>query len=66
LILEPSTEPQVLRIFDFSGKLQLETQLEAGVNNIQIPINLISGVYVVQLLKDSLTMFTQKMIVTEL
>lgn len=63
LILEPPSEMQVLRIFDFSGALRYQTQLEAGVNNIKISINLKPGVYIAEVILGSLLMFTQTMIV---
>jgi uncharacterized repeat protein (TIGR02059 family) len=55
--------PQVIRIFDLSGKLYIEKLLETGVTNIQIPINLKPGLYVVHMISGGLQMSSQKMIV---
>ena len=63
-IKEPSREKQIIRIFDFSGKLCLETILDPLANTIHIPISLNSGVYIVQVILGSLTSFTQKIIIT--
>jgi hypothetical protein len=64
-VLEPLLEPQIIRIFDLSGKLCMESRLDQGVSNAQIPINLESGLYIVKLMHGVLTLFTQKLIVTE-
>lgn len=63
LILEPPSESQLLRIFDCAGAIRFETQLESGVNNVQIPINLNSGVYIAEVLLGKLIMFAQTLIV---
>jgi hypothetical protein len=64
-IKEPSKDKQIIRIFDFSGKLCLETILDPLANTIHIPINLKSGVYIVQVILGSITSFTQKIIITD-
>jgi uncharacterized repeat protein (TIGR02059 family) len=64
-IPEPSLETRIIRIFDFSGRLWLESRIEPNFSNIEIPINLKSGVYIVKIVKDNLTMFTQKLVVIE-
>jgi uncharacterized repeat protein (TIGR02059 family) len=64
-IKEPSKDKQIIRIFDFSGKLCLETILDPLANTIHIPISLNSGVYIVQVILGSITSFTQKIIVTD-
>lgn len=63
-IKEPYKDKQIVKIFDFSGKLCMETILDPFANTINIPINLNSGVYIVQVIINSLTSFTQKIIVT--
>ncbi len=63
-VKEPSKEKQIIRILDFSGRLYLETIMDPLVNTIRIPVNLNSGVYIVQVIMGSLTSFTQKIIIT--
>jgi len=63
LILEPPSESQLFRIYDMIGALRFESQLDPGVNNVQIPINLNSGVYIVEVLLGRLIIFTQKLFV---
>jgi uncharacterized repeat protein (TIGR02059 family) len=55
--------PQIMRIFDISGKLFIEKLLVAGVASIQIPINLKAGIYTVMLLSSGLQLASQKIIV---
>jgi len=61
-ILETSLEPQILRIIDLSGKLCIESRLNAGTNN-KVLINIKSGIYIVQVLSGSVLKFVQKLIV---
>ena len=42
-ILDPAMSPQILRIFNTSGKLLIEKLLVTGVANIKMPINLRFG-----------------------
>jgi hypothetical protein len=62
-IKDPSSSPQIIRIFDLSGKLFIEKLLETGVIKIQIPINLKPGIYIVYLISGGLQMLSQKIIV---
>lgn len=62
-IQDASKYPQVIRIFDLSGKLYFEKMLKTGVTNIQIPITLKSGIYIVHMISGGLQMSSQKMIV---
>jgi uncharacterized repeat protein (TIGR02059 family) len=61
-IIETSMESQILKIFDLSGKLCMESQLIAGINN-KILINIKSGIYIVQVVSGSAIKFVQKLIV---
>ena len=60
--LEPSAEPQVIRIFDYSGKLCMETRLSASINS-KVPINLKSGMYILQIALGPVIKFSQRLIV---
>jgi len=58
-----SSESHIIKIFDYSGKLCLESRIDPLVDNSRIPINLRSGVYIVQVIIGSLTVFTHKLLV---
>jgi uncharacterized repeat protein (TIGR02059 family) len=53
----------VLRIFSTSGMLVYEKLLDPGVNNVQIPINLKTGVYIVQMLSGKVIVAASKLVV---
>jgi uncharacterized repeat protein (TIGR02059 family) len=61
-ILESSLQPQLLKIFDLSGRLFLESQINSGTTN-KVLINLKSGIYIVQIVSGSIINFVQKLIV---
>jgi uncharacterized repeat protein (TIGR02059 family) len=63
-MLETTLEPQILRIFDFSGKLYIENLLNPGTNN-NVLIDLKSGIYIVQVVSGSIIKFVQKLIVVQ-
>lgn len=63
LILEPPSETQLLRIFDYSGVLRFTENIESGVNNVQIPINLFPGAYVAQVLLGKIIVYAKPLIV---
>lgn len=60
--LEPSAETQIIRIFDFSGKLCLEVPLNAGISN-KIPLNLKTGMYIIQIVLGPIVKYAQKLVV---
>jgi len=60
---ETLSEPEMLRIYDLSGRLCFEIQVEKGITNKNIPLNLKSGVYYVKVVSDNFIIFTQKLIV---
>lgn len=55
--------PQIIRIFDISGKLFIEKLLTTGVASVRFSINLNSGVYNVLLFSGGLQIASQKIIV---
>jgi len=61
-VLETSLQPQLLKIYDLSGKLFLESQITTGTSN-KVLINLKSGIYVVQVVSGTIINFVQKLIV---
>jgi hypothetical protein len=55
--------PQIIRIFNTSGKVVTEKLLVTGVANAVIPINLKPGIYTVLTFSGGLQMASQKIIV---
>ena len=55
--------PQIIKIYNMSGKLCLEKLLVTGVTNVKIPINLQRGVYNVLLSSGGTQMVSQKIVV---
>ena len=62
-IEEPTLNPDVIRIIDFSGKIVYEEPLETGIKNVLISKNLIHGVYIVNLLSKGLILGAKKLII---
>lgn len=59
--LEPALEKRYIRIFDFGGKLCLEKELTEETN--RIPVNLKSGIYIVQIVFGPLIKYAQKIVI---
>jgi uncharacterized protein YjdB len=55
--------PDFVQIVDFLGIVHLKFQIEAGIQEVTIPIDLKQGVYILQLGAGSLTLYTQKLII---
>lgn len=62
-IQDATTSPNNIRIVDMSGKLVFERRLEPRSTNQLIPINLTSGVFIVLLISNGVTLSSQKLIV---
>ncbi|HEY5535409.1 MAG TPA: T9SS type A sorting domain-containing protein [Ignavibacteria bacterium] len=62
-IEDPILAPVIIRLIDFSGRIVFEDSFEPGIDNIQIPNNLVPGVYIVKLRSGSLTLDAQKLII---
>jgi len=60
---DATISPQTFKIMDMSGKLVFEKKIDSGVSNVQIPINLKSGVFIALLVSHGLTLSSQKLIV---
>ena len=65
LVFEPSADNQLLRIFDLTGKICLETVIDPGVYNVHIPISLSPGAYIVQVLLGKLIQIAQTLIISK-
>jgi uncharacterized repeat protein (TIGR02059 family) len=62
-MLKADSVPLIIRIIDVSGKINSEVRMDPGLNNLRIPIDLKSGVYIVQVVKGNMTVFAKKLIV---
>ncbi len=62
-ILDPAMSPQIIRIFDTTGKLFIEKLLVTGIPKITIPINLRSGIYSVLMFSGGFQLASQKILV---
>jgi len=60
---QPFTELSIIRFYNMSGVLCLEVHPDPGLNKITIPINLSSGLYLVQLRSGNTIVYAQKLIV---
>ncbi len=61
---ETTLKPDFIRIINFSGKIFFQDKVNPDIKDFQIPINLIQGIYIVQMGSGGFTLFTQKLIVS--
>ena len=57
--------PDYLRIISLAGKIVMEEELDPAIREFQLSLDLIKGIYIIQMGKGSVTMFTQKLIVSK-
>jgi uncharacterized repeat protein (TIGR02059 family) len=62
-IEEPTMEPDLILIIDNSGKVVLEEPFKINVNRVQIPDNINSGIYYVELRSGNIILDAQKLII---
>jgi hypothetical protein len=62
---EATAHPDKVEIINSSGKMVYVEVLNQVNNNVQIPLNFKSGLYVVELFEGNLRLFSQKLIVTD-
>jgi hypothetical protein len=62
-IEEPSMNPNSIRILDNTGRIVFDDVFYSGLNTIQLPGNLYSGVYVVELRYSNITLYSQRLII---
>jgi hypothetical protein len=55
--------PEIIRIFDNSGKLYIEKKIVTGITNVRIPLNLDSGLYTVKMLGNGIELASKRMMV---
>lgn len=61
---DKSENQHLVKIFDFTGRLCLESMIDPLANELNIPIRLRPGIYVVHVILGSITLFTTKLIVS--
>jgi uncharacterized repeat protein (TIGR02059 family) len=61
---EPTFVPDFIKIVSLAGKIIYDSKVDPGTEQFQIPVDFKEGIYVVQMGTGSLTVFTQKLIVT--
>jgi uncharacterized repeat protein (TIGR02059 family) len=57
--------PDYIRIISLAGKIVMEEELDPALREFQVPLDLIKGIYIIQMGKGSVTMFTQKLIISK-
>ena len=62
-IEEPTMEPDLILIINASGKVVFEEPFNTFIKKIQIPDNLNSGIYIVELRSGSIILDTRKLII---
>ena len=60
---DPTLATQIIKIIDLSGKIVYKYALEQDTKNVQIPIDLKTGMYIVILESGKLIQYTQKLII---
>ena len=60
-ITDAASSPQIIRIFNTSGKLFVEKLIDTGTAKVRFPINLKPGIYTAIVLSGGLQMSSQKM-----
>ena len=63
LIKEPTLSPDFIRIINQSGNVVFHNKFDVEIRELQFPLNLITGCYIVQLCKGETTMYTEKLLV---
>lgn len=63
-IEETSLVHDYLRIVSMTGSILFEERIDPGVSELRVPINLLKGVYLLQIGTRKLTLFSQKLVVS--
>lgn len=56
-------KPDFIRIINMSGKVVFQDKMNPDARDLQIPLNLKQGIYIVQMGSSDFTLFTQKLVV---
>jgi uncharacterized repeat protein (TIGR02059 family) len=65
LIDEPSFTPDFIKIVSLTGKILFDGKVAPEIKQLHIPIDFKQGIYIVQMGIGNMTMFTQKLIVSD-
>jgi uncharacterized repeat protein (TIGR02059 family) len=60
---DSTLKPDFIRIINLAGKIVFQDKVNPDIKELQIPINLVEGAYIVQMGSGKLTQFTQKLII---
>jgi hypothetical protein len=60
---EPNLSPDFIKIINLLGKVVFQEILDPQIREFQLPVNLKTGIYIVQMGSGDLTLFTQKLII---
>jgi hypothetical protein len=63
-IEDTNIAPDFIRILSLSGKVLIEDKVDPGVSEFRLPIDLMQGLYIVQIGEGKMTIFGQKLIVS--
>lgn len=58
-----SLTPEIVRIVDLNGTVQMETLIASGSTSVKIPLNITSGIYTVSIVANGTEMVSQKLVV---
>jgi len=64
LIDEQTFNPDFVKIVSLTGKVIHDDKIDPGIRQLQIPVDFEKGIYIVQMGTAGITMFTQKLVVT--
>jgi hypothetical protein len=62
-IEESSVVHDFIRIISLTGKILFQEKIDPAVNEFQVPINLLKGIYLIQLGSGYITGFSQKLVI---
>ncbi|NSW95720.1 MAG: discoidin domain-containing protein, partial [Bacteroidales bacterium] len=65
MIIETALPPDLLRIVSMTGKVVYESKIEPDMKEFQIPVDLINGLYIIQLESGTVTVSAQKLIINK-
>ena len=64
-IMETTIEPQMIRFYDFSGRICQENRLDPYEGTIRIPLELKPGLYIVKVISGKLIISSQTLIIVD-
>jgi uncharacterized repeat protein (TIGR02059 family) len=65
LIDEQSFMPDFIQIVSLTGKVIYNNKIDPGIRQFQIPVDFKQGIYIIQMGTGDITLFTQKLIVSQ-